>query len=178
MLAFRLYLCGLLIILLHCSAYNERTNAYKNAAFDILFDHEASQGQIFADCGCHNLVKQVVDVSERWSVCRTKTQLSLCSILCLIADCFALHGRGTTRRFSPTAKRALERPTPWKATSMVPTIRDSLLLWWKLARTRVLCRALFAFSLRWSSRRVARAGKSSLSTAHICRFTKKECTTC
>ena len=45
------------------SAFNERTKAYKNAAFDILFDHEASQGQIFADCGCHNLVKQVVDVS-------------------------------------------------------------------------------------------------------------------
>ena len=33
------------------SAFNPRTNGYKNAAFDILFDHEASQGQIFADCG-------------------------------------------------------------------------------------------------------------------------------
>ena len=26
------------------SAHNPRTNQYKNAAFDILFDHEASQG--------------------------------------------------------------------------------------------------------------------------------------
>ena len=47
------------------SAFNARTNAYKNAAFDILFDHEASQGQIFADCGVPNLIKQVVEVSAR-----------------------------------------------------------------------------------------------------------------
>lgn len=46
---------------LTCSAYNDRTKAYKNARFDIVFDHEASQGQIFADCGVQNLVKQVVD---------------------------------------------------------------------------------------------------------------------
>ena len=47
------------------SAFVERTNTYKNAAFDILFDHEASQGQIFADCGVPNLIKQVVEVSRR-----------------------------------------------------------------------------------------------------------------
>ena len=57
-------LVSVLICLLFCSAFNERTNAYKNAAFDILFDHEASQGQIFADCGVPNLVKQVVEVSN------------------------------------------------------------------------------------------------------------------
>ena len=45
------------------SAYNERTRAYKNASFDIVFDHEASQGKVFADCGVPNLVKQVVEVS-------------------------------------------------------------------------------------------------------------------
>lgn len=39
------------------SAFNPRTNAYKNAAFDILFDHEASQGQIFADCGVPGMIK-------------------------------------------------------------------------------------------------------------------------
>ena len=38
--------------------------SYKNAAFDILFEHEASQGQIFAECGVPNLIKQVVDVSQ------------------------------------------------------------------------------------------------------------------
>ena len=42
-------------------AYNEKLNSYRNAAFDILFDHEASQGQVFSDCGVPNLVKQVVD---------------------------------------------------------------------------------------------------------------------
>ena len=42
-------------------AYNEKINQYRNASFDILFDHEASQGQVFSDCGVPNLVKQVVD---------------------------------------------------------------------------------------------------------------------
>jgi len=32
----------LIFFVLSFSAYNVRNNAYKNAAFDILFDHEAS----------------------------------------------------------------------------------------------------------------------------------------
>jgi len=43
------------------SAYNDRTKCYKNHKFDIVFDTEASQGQIFAECGVPNLIKQVVN---------------------------------------------------------------------------------------------------------------------
>jgi len=39
------------------NAFNERHNSYKNAAFDILFDTDTTQGQVFADCGCNNMVK-------------------------------------------------------------------------------------------------------------------------
>ena len=47
------------------SAYNDRTKCYKNHKFDMLFDTEASQGQVFADCGVPNLLKQVVNVSAK-----------------------------------------------------------------------------------------------------------------
>ena len=51
--------------------------SYKNAAFDILFEHEASQGQIFAECGVPNLIKQVVEeISKRHAQAKTYVTLS------------------------------------------------------------------------------------------------------
>ena len=59
------------------SAYNPRTKGYKNAAFDILFDCEASQGQIFADCGVPGMIKQVVEVSPTLAPLSPLTMFSL-----------------------------------------------------------------------------------------------------
>ena len=46
-----------------CSAWNERTNSYKNCEFDIVIDQNATQGRVFEQTGLYDLVKHVVDVS-------------------------------------------------------------------------------------------------------------------
>ena len=45
------------------SAWNERTNSYKNAAFDIVMDQSVAQGRVFELAGLHDLVKHVTEVS-------------------------------------------------------------------------------------------------------------------
>ena len=45
------------------SAWNERTNSYKNANFDIVIDQAAQQGRVFELAGLHDLVKHVAEVS-------------------------------------------------------------------------------------------------------------------
>jgi len=42
------------------NAYNDRSKCYKNHKFDMVYNTESSQGQIFAECGVPNLIKQVV----------------------------------------------------------------------------------------------------------------------
>ena len=45
------------------SAWNDRTNSYKNAEFDIVIDQAAQQGRVFELAGLHDLVKHVAEVS-------------------------------------------------------------------------------------------------------------------
>ena len=45
------------------SAWNDRTNSYKNADFDIVIDQAAQQGRVFELAGLHDLVKHVAEVS-------------------------------------------------------------------------------------------------------------------
>ena len=45
------------------SAWNERTNSYKNANFDIVLDQNVTQSAVFNQSGMYNLVKHVIDVS-------------------------------------------------------------------------------------------------------------------
>lgn len=46
------------------SAWNERTNAYKSAKFDIVMDKNASQKRVFEQAGIYDLVKHVTEVSQ------------------------------------------------------------------------------------------------------------------
>jgi hypothetical protein len=52
-----------MLAVIFISAYNERVKNYKNASFDIIFDQEASQSQVFHECGVPDLIRHVVDVS-------------------------------------------------------------------------------------------------------------------
>ena len=48
---------------LFCSAWNDRTNSYKTAKFDIVMDQEAAQAKVFELAGMYNIVKHVAEVS-------------------------------------------------------------------------------------------------------------------
>ena len=45
------------------SAWNDRTNSYKNANFDIVLDQSVTQAKVFDQAGIYGLVKHVIDVS-------------------------------------------------------------------------------------------------------------------
>ena len=122
----------------------------------MVFDHEVSQGQIFADCGVHSLVKQVVDVSSPVSTCRAITQ-----------------------RSSPTDKRAQAKPSRWRGTSMrliarVGCQRLSL----KPEKTKVSCRGPSGCSSKWLNRSLISAVKNTPCTAATSRSTRNVSTTC
>ena len=53
----------ILSIISSYSAWNDRTNSYKNAEFDIVIDQAAQQGRVFELAGLHDLVKHVAEVS-------------------------------------------------------------------------------------------------------------------
>ena len=46
------------------SAWNERTNAYKTAKFDIAVEQDCPQGKVFELTGMYNIVKHVAEVSN------------------------------------------------------------------------------------------------------------------
>lgn len=48
---------------LFCSAWNERTNSYKTAKFDIVMDTTCAQAKVFELAGMYNIVKHVAEVS-------------------------------------------------------------------------------------------------------------------
>lgn len=56
-------LTHILSIISSYSAWNDRTNSYKNAEFDIVIDQAAQQGRVFELAGLHDLVKHVAEVS-------------------------------------------------------------------------------------------------------------------
>jgi hypothetical protein len=56
-------LTKVLSIISSYSAWNDRTNSYKNADFDIVIDQAAQQGRVFELAGLHDLVKHVAEVS-------------------------------------------------------------------------------------------------------------------
>lgn len=43
------------------SAWNDRTNGYKNANFDIVLDQSVTQAKVFDQSGMYGLVKHVID---------------------------------------------------------------------------------------------------------------------
>ena len=53
----------ILSIISSYSAWNDRTNSYKHAEFDIVIDQAAQQGRVFELAGLHDLVKHVAEVS-------------------------------------------------------------------------------------------------------------------
>ena len=167
----------IIFIFLH-SAWNPRTNAYKNAAFDILFDHEASQGQIFAECGVPNLIKQVVSVSSiKLNLNQNHLMISSKQFK-IILWTSVLVCRATIRQSSPTDKQALERLTVWRATNTAKMTKVSPLQSLKQERTKASYPDLFGFSSRWSSSREAPATRSSPYIAPTYKSIKKECTIC
>ena len=56
-------LTHILSIISSYSVWNDRTNSYKNAEFDIVIDQAAQQGRVFELAGLHDLVKHVAEVS-------------------------------------------------------------------------------------------------------------------
>ena len=63
----------------------------------MVYNTESSQGQIFAECGVPNLIKQVVQVSKP-----ATTQFTC---------------RAITRPFLLTVRLGQAKPSPWKVTN-------------------------------------------------------------